>query len=452
MGGKPSAPTPPNPVDTARASTSTNVGTAISNAFLNNTNQITPEGSLQYDVTGNYTWHDPYTGLNVDIPTFTATQIRSPQQQAIEDQLNATKYGMAGLANASTQRMANLLGQSMNTSGAPAAGDPNAINNVPGAITEFGDAGDITRTYGPQDSFGADRQRIEQGLFDRLNPQLQRTRSDIEQRLDDQGIRYGSEAYTRAMDDWNRQSTDARLAVIAQGGQEQANLMQMANQQATFQNAAQSQAFQQAAARGEFTNAGLAQQLAQKQSVFNAMNTSRQNYMAELYAARNQPINEISALMSGSQINQPSFVNTPNNQIPTTDVAGLINNRFTQDMDIYKQESQNYNALMGGIMGMMGGMMKMSDERQKENIHRIGTVFTADVDDDEPRPGSILADEDRDEALPIYEYSYKGDPASARHVGPMAQDVEEIDPRAVRTINGIKYIDEARLGSILRAA
>ena len=51
MGGSSSPPAPPNPVDTARASTSTNVATSIANAFLNNTNQITPEGELRYDVT-----------------------------------------------------------------------------------------------------------------------------------------------------------------------------------------------------------------------------------------------------------------------------------------------------------------------------------------------------------------------------------------------------------------
>ena len=33
---------------------------------------------------------------------------------------------------------------------------------------------------------------------------------------------------------------------------------------------------------------------------------------------------------------------------------------------------------MGGIFGMMGGMMRASDERIKENVHRVGTVFAAD--------------------------------------------------------------------------
>ena len=72
-GSAPAAPAAPNPVDTARASTSTNVATAITNAFLNNTNQITPDGSLRYDQTDTYNWTDPYTGTNIAIPQFTAT-------------------------------------------------------------------------------------------------------------------------------------------------------------------------------------------------------------------------------------------------------------------------------------------------------------------------------------------------------------------------------------------
>ena len=61
--------------------------------------------------------------------------------------------------------------------------------------TTFGDAGDITRILRPADDFSADRQRVEESLMDRINPQLARERGNIEQRLADQGIRYGSQAY-----------------------------------------------------------------------------------------------------------------------------------------------------------------------------------------------------------------------------------------------------------------
>ena len=272
------------------------------------------------------------------------------------------------------------------------------------------------------------------------------------------------------MDDYNRQANDLRLGVTQTAGAEQQRMMDMAAQRAGFENSAQQQQyqqllasgtfsnqaqkdlFQQQAARGEFQNAGLAQQLAQQQTAFNAQNMARNQYMSEQYALRNQPINEISALISGSQINNPNFVNTPNNQIPTTDVAGLINNRFSQDMDIYKQESANQNALMGGIFGLAGGLLKggmgmMSDEREKENISKIGNVLATNPDKE------IGETREEPKELPIYEYSYKHDPASTRHVGPMAQDVEKIDKRAVFERKGVKYIKPDRvMGSILKVA
>jgi hypothetical protein len=491
--GKPDAPAAPDPRSTAAATTSTNVGTAVANAYLNNTNQITPEGELRYDQTGTHQWKDPYTGVTLDIPTFTGTQIRTPAQQAIVDQQTATKMNLAGMANQQSAMLSDWLSKPMDLSGAPAAGDPNAIGNVPLADTTYGDvggqqrslgdtgrqqttfgeAGDITRGYGPEDNFSADRGRTEEALFGRLQPQLQKERARIEQQLADQGIRYGSQAYADAFDPYNRQSTDARLAVTAAGGAEQQRMMDMAAKEAGFQNAAQQQAYQQAqgrgtfaneaqaqqyqqalqsgtfanqaqtqayqqeALRGQFKNAALQQQMAQQAAKIAAQNQARSSYMTEQYAQRNQPINEVSALMSGSQVKDPNLINTPTSSIANTDTASIINNKFSQDMASYQQQSANFNSLMGGIFGMMGGLAKISDVRAKKNINRIGTVLATDPDE-EKKP------------LPIYEYEYKGDASGARHTGPMAQDVEKIDKRAVKSIGGVKHIDMTRMGSILR--
>jgi hypothetical protein len=92
---------------------------------------------------------------------------------------------------------------------------------------------------------------------------------------------------------------------------------------------------------------------------------------------------------------------------------------------------------MGGIFGAMGGLAK-SDRTEKENITKLGSVYAAGPQ--------------REGELPVYEYSFKDDPSSTRHVGPMAQDVQKFDRRAVKTIAGVKYIDKTKMGSILRAA
>jgi len=536
-------PTPPNPYQTAAAQTGTNVATGVANSFLNNVNQNTPDGSLRYDVTGNYGWTDPSTGQTYQLPTFTSTQSLSPQSQAIKSQTDAAKMNLAGLANSQSASISNLLGSAFNpnvnaqqylqsnpdvlayaqqhgldptqfaaqhysqfgigegrSGGVPSGGNAQNLANIPGAQTSyasggpiqsslgnygqqqstFGDAGDITRSYGPSDNFSADRQRVEDSLMARMNPQLQQEQQRVQQQLADQGIRYGSQAYTSAMDNYNRQANDARYGAIAQGGQEQQRMNDMAAKLAGFQNAAQQQAYTQAQGRGEFANqaqaqnynqalgagtfanaaqgqqygqnagmasfanAGLAQQLAQQQSIFNAQNAQRNQSMQEQYAQRNQPLNEISALMAGSQVQSPNWLNSPTSQIATTDVGGLINTNFNQQMQNYQQQSANTNNLIGGILGLGAGALRnpalLSDRREKKNIDRMGTVFAA-------------GDDGEKQELPIYQYSYKNDPASTRHVGPMAQDVERIEPKAVQEREGRKYINPRRvMGSILRAA
>jgi hypothetical protein len=436
---KPDPPTPPNPYQTAAAQTGTNVSTGVANAFLNNVNQVNPQGSLNYDVTGNYGWTDPSTGQTYQIPRFTATQQPTQAQRDIMDNNQASQFNLSQTGRDQSYNIRNLLNTPFNPTGsAPAGGNANAITNAPGAKTSFEGGGPIRMSLKGADDYGADRSRVEEALYARLNPQLAKERGNIEQRLADQGIRYGSQAYASAMDDYNRQANDARLGVTAQGGEEQQRLFNMGLGAGSFANAAQNQQFGQNAQQAGFYNQGIAQQLAQAQSGFNAQNAARNQYMQEQYQQRNQPMNEIAALLSGSQVQNPNWLNTPSSQIATTDIGGLINQNFAQQSQNYQSANQNWQSTMGGLLGLGAGALKMSDERVKENIVPMGTVF-ADRGDGKAKK------------LPISEWSYKGDPA--RHVGPMAQDVEKVDPGAVTEIGGVKHIDPKRvMGSILRAA
>jgi hypothetical protein len=469
---KPDAPTPPNPYQTAAAQTGTNVSTGVANAFLNNVNQNTPQGSLRYDVTGNYGWTDPSTGQTYQIPTFTSTQSLSPQQQAIQSQLDASKMNMAGLANSQSASISNLLNTAFTPGGnAPQAGNASGILGLPGASTGYdtggqiqtslGNSGDITKDYGPADNFSADRQRVEDSLMARINPQLNQQQDKLQQQLADQGIRYGSDAYNNAFTPFNQQANDARFSAISQAGSEQQRMMDMAAQRAGFQNAAQQQQYTQNLGAGSFANAaqqqqnaqnasqagfynaGLAQQLAQQQSGFNAQNAARNQYFQEQYQQRNQPLNEIAALMSGSQVQNPNWLNSPTSQIPTTDIGGLINQNFAQQSQNYQAANQNWQSTMGGILGLggkLGAAAIMSDERVKNVGDKMATIFAADPEGEKHE-------------LPIYSYSYKDDPTSTAHIGPMAQDVEQIDKSAVTTRRGVKHIYPARvMGSILRAS
>lgn len=79
--------------------------------------------------------------------------------------------------------------------------------------------------------------------------------------------------------------------------------------------------------------------------------TGRGQSFSEGQAIRNQPINEISALMSGSQVSQPTFGATNNVNIPTTDNAGLINNEYRSKLD-------SYNNMVGGLFGFGSNAIK----------------------------------------------------------------------------------------------
>src|SRR6187399_2814862 len=246
-------PAPPNPAQTAAAQTGTNVSTAVANSFLGNMNQITPDGMLRFDPTDTYSWSDPSTGATYNLPRFTSTQLLSPAQQGIHDLGVQSKTNLAGLAANQSGMLRDVYGRPIDTSGGPSAGDPNALGGF-----NFSD------TYGNADDFSSDRARVEEAMYQRLEPQLQRDRGQLEARLADQGIKIGSPAYQAAMDQFGRQLTDTRLGITEKGLAEQQAGFNQALQSGQFYNSAQGQDFQQAALRGQFGNQGLQQRLGQE--------------------------------------------------------------------------------------------------------------------------------------------------------------------------------------------
>ena len=441
-------PTPPNPVVTANAQTASNIGTGIASNYLNAQNQVTPSGNLTYNINPyGYTYQDPLGGT-YNIPQTTVTQSYTPTGQATLEAQQRTGLNLANMGEQQSNKLAQLLGSSFQDTfnQAPGSAPMDWLHNTAYATGDIADVGGLTRDYGPADNFSEDRKRVEAALFERMNPQLQQDRARLNQQLADQGIRYGSKAYDDAIAMADRQSTDARLAVTAKGGEEQQRLNDMAAQRATFQNAAQRDAFTQAASRSQFQNAATAQNLARNTSIYNAQNQSRDKWLQEQYALRSQPINEITALQSGSQVQAPNFISGANNQIANTDVAGIINANFGQSLDIYKQNASNVNNIIGGLFGVAGNAAKgyaASDRRVKKNVAKLGNVYMADRHDTPKK-------------LSVYAYEYKDgheDGGAARHIGPMAQDVERIDPDAVKTFGGVKHIHKKRvMGDILRVA
>lgn len=144
-------------------------------------------------------------------------------------------------------------------------------------------------------------------------------------------------------------------------------------------------------------NAEMARLGQDKNDAYNQlMLQGRGQAFTEALAARNQPINELSALMSGSQVNLPQFGATPQTGVGGVDYAGMVN-------DNYQARLKSSSAALGGLFGLAGTAIKsipFSDRRLKTDIKRVGQT---------------------DAGTPIYTYRYKwGGPV---HMGVMAQDV-----------------------------
>ncbi|MCA0318226.1 MAG: tail fiber domain-containing protein [Proteobacteria bacterium] len=155
----------------------------------------------------------------------------------------------------------------------------------------------------------------------------------------------------------------------------------------------------------------------------------RNQINTELMAERSAPINEISALMSGSQVTPYQGAATPKVQQANTDVAGITNAAHAANMQAWQAEQQQSRGLMGGLFslgGTLGSALLMSDERVKEDKEKVGEL---------------------DNGLPIYAFRYKkpendnGSPAPMQ-IGLMAQDVQKVKPEAVhRGAGGLLAVD-----------
>lgn len=149
----------------------------------------------------------------------------------------------------------------------------------------------------------------------------------------------------------------------------------------------------------------------------------RQQAVQQLVTQRQEPINELNALMSGSQVTNPTYGQTPSTQIRPADYEGDVYNSYNAQLGAYNAQNQANAATMGGIFGTIGNIAGMglggwlrSDMRLKRNIKRLGTL----------RNG-----------IAFHAYEIDG----AREIGLLAQEVERVKPWAVRELGGVKHVN-----------
>jgi hypothetical protein len=216
---------------------------------------------------------------------------------------------------------------------------------------------------------------------------------------------------------------------------QQANLARQAQQvgqaqgAAGFYNEAQAQAYQQELARQAASNAAQQQQFQQNIAQQQFRNTAIQQALAQQAAIRSIPVNEISALLSGGQVNVPQFQGYSGVTVAPAPIfqAGQAQGDFAQRN--YQNQVGAYNAGMGMLGSLAGAVgtaaggplgvagLFTSDRRLKSNIVRVGT-----------HPLGIG----------VYEYDINGE----RQRGVMADEVETVLPEAVVTrSDGYKMVN-----------
>lgn len=302
--------------------------------WANRPEQITPWGRTSWDTAAAT---DPSTGQAVT--KWTQRQTLDPQaQQALNEQLGM-QSGRSQLAGEQMGRAREEVAKPFNWGGMPAA---------PGSMEQA-----------QKEAYGR-AQRFQE-------PEVKIAREGLDQRLANQGITMGSDAYAtehrRLEDQLSRQSEQNLQGSFAEGR-----------------------------AQG-----GFQAQL-------------RQQGIAEEAQRRGISINEMNAIISGQQVANPQMPGFSQAGVAAApNYLGAAQSEGNYNMGANQQKQAGSQALWGDVASAAGTgamLFAMSDERLKWNIRRIGTHHLG---------------------VGIYEY----DAAWGHEVGVIAQEVQKVRPDLV---------------------
>jgi hypothetical protein len=415
-----STPKAPDPMKTAQAQSGLNTDTALTQQLTNMINQTNPWGSVNYDQNGTTGFIDS-TGKYRTIPQFTQTTTYNPEQQAIFDASTQAQTNLANIASEQSASIQKYLNDRFQFSGGPdVQGLANNAVKAPGALqAQHINAPDALQAQ----QFSFDNQDAANWATDlasqRILPQQKQDRTALETQLVNRGLRPGTAAWNSELERQGRTQNDQINQLTLNGRQQaygEASNTFGANQQSALNAYDRNWASQLGANQANFANdlgaygANWNAALGANQNQFNQANTARNQAFQEAVTQRNQPLNEISALMSGSQIANPGQQSsaTPQAQVAGVDYSGLVNSN-------YQSQLASSGGMMGGLFGLAGTLGgaaiksgAFSDERLKTYIQKVGTL---------------------DNGLSVYSYRYVwGGPAQ---IGVMAHEVADVRPEAV---------------------
>jgi hypothetical protein len=290
----PKMPEPPDPFQTGAAQTQTNIDTAIANNRMGMVDQVTPYGNLTYETI----WDTPQGQ-----PPAAQPQQAAPSQPRMRERYNEAtgKYEMIPVGRTQPQQApqqslaGGFSGMNVPRYRATTTLAPDQQRILDASTSARGNLAELAneragflKSYLPN----ATPDAIDKRLYDigaqRLDPRFAREDDALRTRLANQGITQGSAAWNAEMESSGQNRNDAYNQLILSG-------------------------------RGQA--------------------------LSEI----NNPINQITALLSQSQVQNPNVQMAQPSRMPTVDQAGLINDNYNSRLRNAQQQSQYQQGLLGGL-------------------------------------------------------------------------------------------------------
>lgn len=279
----------------------------------------------------------------------------------------------------------------------PAAAPVGGGAGAPGtAGTGFGGGGfGAPSVQGPVND--ASRQRVEQAILARLEPQFRQDEAAMQNKLLSAGLEVGSPVYNSELRRLQQGQNDARQQAVLTGGTEE-------SRQVGLNAALQGQGFSQGLQGAQFDNA------------------TRQQMLAELLLQRNTSLNELNSLRTGSQVAMPNFQGYYTNNAAAAPMFDAAQAQGNYNMAAAQNNQSGFNSMLGGLSTLGSAAIQFSDARLKSNISRIGST-----------PSGV----------PLYSWDWKD--GSGSGTGVLAHEVAHIPGAVLSDPSGYLKVDYSKI-------
>jgi hypothetical protein len=303
-----SQPNAPDPYQTASAQNAQNAFASQFSTGTGNANEVNPYGSVSYNQTGQTPIYSngQLTGY---APQWTKTTSLAPDQQKLLGLETQAKYNLGTAGVEGSQRLRDALNQPVD----------------PGQWTPWQTS--LPQQTLRQDQGTTDRAGIEDAMMASYNRQVAPQEQAQEASLASRGLSPGSAGYSQyQMTRDDARAEQARQAYLASGNESRA-------------------------AQAAYNDVGT-QRFNMNQAANSYLNNLRGAQMQEAYQTRSQPLNEITALMSGSQATIPQFQAFQGSPVAASNIGQYISSNYQNQA----QQAANTNA---GLFGLAGGLTKL---------------------------------------------------------------------------------------------